>query len=66
MLPLLLPFTDEEAISEDACSAIVTAVGKAPAGVSKEDREKALNAVLEHSKNDGTRKKADQLLKNLK
>ncbi len=66
LLPLLLTFTDEESISEDACSAIVTAVAKAPAGVSKEDREKALNAVMEHSKKDGTRRKAEQLLKDLK
>ena len=62
-LGLLVTFAAEPAIAEDACSAIVKlADGKLP-GVSKEQRRKALQAVVENSTSAETKKKAGELLK---
>src|ERR1035437_5374720 len=65
-LGLLVTFVAEPAIAEDACSAIVKIVklagGNLP-GVSKEQRQKVLQAVVENSTSDETKKKASELLK---
>jgi HEAT repeat protein len=62
-LELLVNFAAEPAIAEDACSAIVKLVaGKLP-GVSKEQRRKALQSVVENSTSAETKKKAGELLK---
>ena len=63
VLELLTTFAAEPALVDDACSAIVKlATGKMP-GVSAEQRQKALQTVVEKSENDTTKKKAADLLK---
>jgi HEAT repeat protein len=62
-LGLLVTFAAEPAIAEDACSAIVKLAGGNLPGVSKELRRKALQAVIENSTSDATKKKARELLK---
>jgi HEAT repeat protein len=62
-LGLLATFAAEPAITEDACSAIVELAGGKLPGVSKEQRRKALQAVVENSTNAETKKQAGELLK---
>lgn len=64
-LELLTTFAADQAVSEEACSAIVNLAGRNAQGVSKEQRRKALQSVIEKSPNAGTRKKAEELLKGL-
>jgi hypothetical protein len=62
-LEVLVTFAAEPAIAEDACSAIVKLAGGNLPGVSKEQRRKALQAVVENSTSAETKKKAGELLK---
>jgi HEAT repeat protein len=63
VLQLLVDFAGEPAIADDACSAILNVSGKGVAAVPKEQRQKALQAVVEKTTNDATRKKAEEMLK---
>jgi HEAT repeat protein len=62
-LDLLVTFAAEPAIAEDACSAIVKLAGSNLPGVSKEQRQKALQLAVEKATSGATRKKAGELLK---
>ena len=62
-LDLLVTFAAEPAIAEDACSAIVQLAGSNLPGVSKEQRQKALQVAVEKATSGATRKKAGELLK---
>ena len=63
VLELLATFAADPAVAEDACSAIVKlADGNLP-GVSKEQRQKALEVAAEKATSSATRKKAGELLK---
>ena len=62
-LELLVTFAAEPAIAEDACSAIVKLAGSNLPGVSKEQRQKALQLAVEKATSGATRKKAGELLK---
>jgi HEAT repeat protein len=62
-LELLVTFAVEPAIAEDACSAIVKLAGGNLPGVSKEQRQKALQVAVEKATSGSTRKKAGELLK---
>ncbi len=64
-LELLVGFAAEPAVAEDACSAIANAAAKDLAGVSKEERQKALETVVEKSSNEETKKKAEDALKKM-
>jgi len=60
-LELLMAFATEPAIADDACSAIITITGKSVQGVSKEQRQKALETVVEKTSNNDTKKRAQEL-----
>jgi hypothetical protein len=62
-LELLVTFAAEPAIAEDACSAMVKLAGGNLPGVSREQRQKALQVVVENSTRAQTKKKANELLK---
>ena len=62
-LELLVAFAAEPAVAEDACSAIVKLAGSNLPGVSKEQRQKALQLAVEKATSVATRKKAGELLK---
>jgi HEAT repeat protein len=62
-LELLVTFAAEPAVAEDACSAIVKLAGSNLPGVSKEQRQKALQLAVEKATSVATRKKAGELLK---
>jgi HEAT repeat protein len=62
-LELLVTFAAEPAVAEDACSAIVKLAGSNVPGVSKEQRQKALQLAVEKATSVATRKKAGDLLK---
>jgi HEAT repeat protein len=62
-LELLVTFAAEPAVAEDACSAIVKLAGSNLPGVSKEQRQKALQLAVEKATSVATRKKAGDLLK---
>ena len=62
-LELLVAFAAEPAVAEDACSAIVKLAGSNLPGVSKEQRQKALQLAVEKATSVATRKKAGDLLK---
>jgi HEAT repeat protein len=63
---LLLSLAGEPAVTEDACSAIVNLAGRNLEGGSKDQIQKALQTVLEKSKEEATRKKAQRILDGLK
>jgi HEAT repeat protein len=66
-LEMLLTYAAEPATAEEACSAIVSLVGKKDVkDVSKDQRRKALQTVVDKSKNGGTKKKAEDALKAVK
>jgi HEAT repeat protein len=64
-LKLLMTFTAEPAVADDACSAMVKLAGDKAAGISKEERQQALHTVVEKSKNAATKKKAEAILKEI-
>jgi len=63
VLELLATFAADPAVAEDACSAIVKLAGGNLPGVSKEQRQKALEVAAEKATSSATRKKAGELLK---
>jgi len=65
VLELLTTFAADQTVAEEACSAIVGLAGRDISGVSAEQRRKALQMVVEKSKNAGTRRKAEESLKGL-
>jgi HEAT repeat protein len=65
-LELLVNLAEDSSVSEEASLAIIKlAAGSSLKDASKETRQKALQTVLEKSKNDATRSKAEQALKKL-
>ncbi len=64
-MELLTALAADPAVAEEACSAIVNLAGKNLQGVSGDQRQKALQAVVEKSKNDATKKKAQEVLKKI-
>lgn len=65
VLDLLVTFAADPAVAEEACSTMVNLTGRNMPGVSAEQRRKALQMVVEKSTNAGTKKRAEELLKNL-
>jgi HEAT repeat protein len=65
-LELLTTLASDPAVAEDACSAIVNLTGRNMQGASREQREKALQMVVEKAKNDATKKKAEDALKKMR
>jgi HEAT repeat protein len=64
-LEMLTTFAAEPAIADDACSAILSVTGKSVEAVPKEQRQKALQLVVENSKSADTKKRAEDLLKKI-
>jgi HEAT repeat protein len=64
-LELLMALAADPAVAEEACSAMVNLAGKDLQGVSKDQRQKTLQTVVEKSKNDATRKRAEEALKRI-
>lgn len=65
-LEILTTYAADAAVAEEACAAIVgLAAHKELRDAAKEPCRKAVETVLEKSKNDGTRKRADEILKRL-
>ncbi len=64
-LELLTTLAADQTVAEEACSAINNFAGRNMRGISKEQRQKALQAVVEKSKNAETKKRAEELLKSL-
>ena len=58
----LVKLADDPQVAEEASSAIVNAINRSAAGLSKEQRNRALQAVISKSKSDNTRKRAQELL----
>jgi hypothetical protein len=65
-LELLTTLASDPAIVEDACSAIVNISGRNMQGATRDQRQKALQMVVEKSKNDATRRRAEDLLKGIR
>jgi HEAT repeat protein len=65
-LELLTTIAEERAVVEEAYSAIVRIAGRDIPGVSKDQRRQALQTVAEKSKNDGTRQRAQKILRGLR
>jgi HEAT repeat protein len=65
-LELLTTLASDPAVAEDACAAIVSLTGRGLPGASRQQRQKALETVVEKSKNDATRKKAEEGLKEIR
>jgi len=64
-LELLTTLAADPAVAEDACAAIVNLTARGLPGASRQQRQKALQTVVEKSKNDATRKKAEEGLKEI-
>ena len=62
-LEMLVAFVPEPAVTEDACSAIVKLAASPMPLVPAEQRQKALQAVVDKSTTNATRQQADKLLK---
>ena len=58
-----MTFAAEPAVAEDACSAIVKLAASPMPAVPKDQRQKALQVVVEKSDSDATKKQARKLLK---
>ena len=66
VLEPLISLADDSAVAEEACLAIVrVATAKEQKSASKELRQKALQTAIEKAKNDATRKKAEDGLKQI-
>jgi HEAT repeat protein len=64
-LVMLVAFAGEPSLADDACAAIVDVAAKDVKGVSKDERQKALQTVLDKSSNDTTKRKAETALKKI-
>jgi HEAT repeat protein len=62
-LELLTTLASDATVAEDACSAIVNLTARNIQGASRPQRQTALQTVVEKSKSDATRKKAEEMLK---
>ncbi len=62
----LVAFAADAEVAEDACSAIVNLAGRELAGATNEQRQQALQTVLDTSKNDATKRKAERIRQGLK
>jgi HEAT repeat protein len=65
MLKRLSDFTADPAVSEDACSAIISDTTAKGQGIPKDELKQALQIVVEKSAQDATRKKAEDRLSRL-
>jgi HEAT repeat protein len=65
-LELLATLASDPAVTEDVCSAIVNLSGRGMQGATRDQRQKALEMVVEKSKNDATKKRAEDLLKGIR
>jgi HEAT repeat protein len=65
-LELLTTLASDPAVAEDACSAIVNLAGRNMPGATREQRQKALQTVAEKSKNDATKKRAQESLQGMR
>jgi HEAT repeat protein len=65
VLETLTKFAADPAVTEEACSAIVSLAARNVQGVTAEQRRSALQIVIEKSANAGTKGKAQELLKSL-
>lgn len=65
-LKLLASMTDQAGVADEACSAIVDVAGRQRNGITKEDRQQALQAVVEKCKDDSVKQKAEKVLEQLK
>jgi hypothetical protein len=65
MLEILSQFATDPTIADDACSSIVEVAGKNKAGLPKEERQKALQMVVDKCGNDSLKKKAEEALKKI-
>ena len=52
-------------MTDDACVAMLKVAGKKSSGIPSDQRRQALQAVVEKSKDETTKKKAEDLLKTL-
>ena len=64
-LELLMTYAAEPDVAEDACSATVKLAGETVPGISKEQRQKALEVAVANSTSAATKKKARALLKTI-
>jgi HEAT repeat protein len=64
-LEVLMALAMDPAVTEDGCSALMNGAGKEVAGISKEERQKALQMVMQKSADDARKKKAEETLKTL-
>jgi HEAT repeat protein len=64
-LELLTAFASDSAVADDASSAILDIVAKGAAGIPKEPRQKALQAIAAHSTNEAFRNSAADALRKL-
>jgi len=65
-LELLTSFTQDSDVAEEAYSAIVNLAGGRRSGLSRQQRQAALQTVIESSKNEGTKQRAQQTLGRLR
>jgi HEAT repeat protein len=65
-LGLLTAFAADPAVADDACAAMVKLSGDKATGIPKEQRRRALQTVIEKSKDAATKSKAEGILKELK
>ena len=64
-IDMLVGFAGDADTAEAACSALTALAVKNAPEFTKDQRRKALQTVLDKSKNDGTRKRADEALKKI-
>ncbi len=65
-LKFLVKLAEDQAAADDACSAIVQSASKDIPELSKEERQRALQTVVDKCTQDATRKKARQALEKLR
>jgi HEAT repeat protein len=65
-LEMLMRFAQHPAVAEEAYSAIVNLTARNRQGLPRQQRQEALQTVLEKSKNDGTKRRARQALSRLR
>lgn len=64
-LETLMTLAADPAVTEEACSAMLNVASKSVPGVSVDQRREALQTVVEKSRNGGTKRKAEGVLKGL-
>jgi HEAT repeat protein len=64
-LDLLTMLAADPAVADEACSALVNLARKDIQGATREQRQKALQTVVEKSQDDATRRRAQELLKRI-